>query len=177
MREVPGAGGHADDGTAGRLAPVDTLPGTGGHQRRAVLDAEERADQVQVDGRPDAVEVGLGDGAHGVRTAGIGEQDVEVPARPGGRGHGCSDLLLHGHVGDDVAGRSHGEPLGGRRRGNHLELGDGGGQLVLGASADRHVGAVAHQAGGGSEADPAASTRHQCGEAGDAGRCCRAFGH
>ncbi len=111
------------------------------------------------------------------RAAGIGEQDVEVPAGRRRLAHGRGDLLLDRHVGHDVAGGPH-RAAGRRGVGRRLlERGDRGGQPVLGAAADGHVRPVAHQSGGRTEADTAAAAGHQRGVAGDARRGSGCVGH
>ena len=67
-----------NDPPGGRRRRPRPSPDAGRHQRRAVLDAEERADQVEVDGGPHRLDVGADDRAHVEGAAGVGEEDVEV---------------------------------------------------------------------------------------------------
>ena len=84
------------------------------------------------------------------RPAGVGDEDVEPTGHLGGERVGRGDLVLDGHVGDDVANGGTVGCLGG----DDVHRGH---ELVLGAAADGDVGAVLHEADGTAEADAASA--------------------
>ena len=96
VRRVTGDRRHADDRAAAAAH----------HRRRRVLDAEERADEVEVDGRPPAVDIGCDDRAAVQRATRAREQHVELAGRFDRGGDGALDVGLVGDVADDVAARS-----------------------------------------------------------------------
>ncbi len=154
----------------GAAPPSTPVPTPAAISGAACLMDKEGADQVEVDGGPDLVGIGPGDGTHVHGSPGIGEQDVEPAPLGRGGGHRRRHLVLDRHVGDHVGG---GSPGRGRRRpgrvgGGRLENADRGAQALLGPPADGHMGAVADQTDGGTETDPASAPGDQGRQAADA---------
>ena len=124
--EAAGSRGHEHDGPRTAL---------GLHGPGAVLHADHRAHQVQVDGGAHGIDIGVGHRADVGGAAGTGEEPVDAPGRLGRGGHGGRQLVLDGDVGHHVAG-------GGTPGGRCGDPPDGIGQLLLGAPADGDVHAV-----------------------------------
>ena len=140
-----GVGRAADDRTAAFLA---------GHLGAAVLDAQEGTDVVELHRGADRLDVAGGKGTDTRRAAGAGEKTVEPSGQSGGGGHGGLDRIFIGDIGDYVGdGRA-----GGSVR---LDAFDRSDELLLGASADHHVGSVGGKLCGRCLADAAAATRHE----------------
>jgi hypothetical protein len=162
VREVPGPGRHPDDGAAtGRR-----------HRPGPLLDADGRAQGVQLQGRSHGLDVGVEERAHVQRAPGVGHEDVEPARRAsfGRRADGRLHLVFDGDVGDDPP-RADADVL-------HRRL-----ELRLRPSADRDHGAVGRQPRRGAEADAAAAAgdqrvapfdRHGCSSVRDAPMVARA---
>ena len=126
--------------------------------RGRVLDRQHRAGDVQVDGAPPRVGVHLGDRAERLGAAGARDHAVERAGRLARGGHGGGDLLLVGDVGDRVLRRS--RPPGPTARSSSTAPSE----PLLGAAADRDVGAVADEALRAAEPDAAPAAGDEGGE-------------
>ena len=132
-------------------------------RRAGVLHADDRAHQVQIDGGADRGDVGVEDRTEVQRSPGAGEEPVDAAGGPGGGLDRGRDLLFDRDIGHRVRDRG---PTGGHRR----DALDGVGELLLGAAADGHMGAVARQPLGRGQPDAAAAARDQDRPALDAAR-------
>ena len=121
------------------------------HDRRGVLEGEERADHVHVDDGPELGDVTQRQWAHVLRAARRGEDGVEAAAGVLGRGsHRRGNRVLVGDVGCDPV------------QSLVADLGRGRLEPLLTAAGDRHRRrATGQQPSGATETDPAAAAGDQ----------------
>ena len=173
MGEVAGTRRHADDRAAGGVTPVGPRADPGRHQRRTVLDAEECPDQVEVDGGPDRRRRRRRrSGPCGPRRRHWRTGCRAGPARRAAASTAaaiCSSTVTSATTYRADPHRAPARPPGRSRR-RRSSVVDGEPELLLGPSADGHVGAVLDQPGGRPEPDAAAASGDQRGVAGDAVR-------
>ena len=115
---------------------------------RGVLDGEEGADHVDVDGGPELVDARGHQRPHVRRAAGAGDGHAQPARRIGGDGHGGDHVVFGGDVGRHRPHRA-------------AQLLEGGVETLLAAAADGDDGAVGRQTLGGGKPDATAAAGDQ----------------